>query len=361
MEATINILKTQHPDFTHSLYDISDCRNFLQEHFESDVLVTYDTLLPYAYKADLWRLCILYIYGGIYLDVKFLCIGDFRLTELLDSEYYAKDPVGEDISNGIMVCMPKNAYLMEAIRQIVKNVSERYYGENPLDITGPRLLYKILKVTCTLQWNGATSSYFYKNTRILQAYSQYNIDCLNSEHYTMLWKERTVYKEKVLMLVAHPDDETLFGYHDLSGATVVCFTNASNPIRSAEFYAVMSAVGATGIMFDYNDYIDDDWCYIYDSEFFERIPFYGDCIVSHDEFGEYGHVQHIRVHNIAMALAEKRCVAYRNFQEIRGDAFRDSLLDIYLSQKDNVNKYRSWGPLIKIHTKSIKIDSGKSI
>ena len=38
---------------------------------------------------------------------------------------------------------PKNALLLKCIDQIVLNVSNNYYGENPLCITGPALVGKL--------------------------------------------------------------------------------------------------------------------------------------------------------------------------------------------------------------------------
>ena len=45
------------------------CREFIKVNFNPLVLKAYDTLIPTAYKADLFRLCVLYINGGIYGDL----------------------------------------------------------------------------------------------------------------------------------------------------------------------------------------------------------------------------------------------------------------------------------------------------
>jgi hypothetical protein len=46
-----------------------DCINFLQEHFNDYIVNLFKTIPIGMYKADLWRLCILYVYGGVYADV----------------------------------------------------------------------------------------------------------------------------------------------------------------------------------------------------------------------------------------------------------------------------------------------------
>ena len=68
MKENLELLKQQNPEFKHYLYDDAMCRNFIQQNFDADVLYSFDKLKPGAYKADLWRYCIIYEYGGIYAD-----------------------------------------------------------------------------------------------------------------------------------------------------------------------------------------------------------------------------------------------------------------------------------------------------
>ena len=56
-----------------------------------------------------------------------------------------------------------------------------------------------------------------------------------------------------LMIVAHPDDETLWGGAHIAdgGYLVVCITNGYNATRSAEFQAVMQASNNVGLILSY--------------------------------------------------------------------------------------------------------------
>ena len=58
-------------DCIHYLFNDADCRDFVAREYPPDVLMAYDRLMPTAFKADLWRYCVLYKYGGVYLDVKY--------------------------------------------------------------------------------------------------------------------------------------------------------------------------------------------------------------------------------------------------------------------------------------------------
>ena len=70
MKENAEILQEQNPEFKYYLYDDDMCKEFIKDNFDDEILYTFNKLKPGAYKADLWRYCILYIKGGIYLDIK---------------------------------------------------------------------------------------------------------------------------------------------------------------------------------------------------------------------------------------------------------------------------------------------------
>ena len=57
------------PDYNFILYDDNDCRSFLKEKFGQEYVNLFNFLKDGAIKADFWRVCILYLYGGVYVDV----------------------------------------------------------------------------------------------------------------------------------------------------------------------------------------------------------------------------------------------------------------------------------------------------
>lgn len=128
------------PEFSIYLYDDTDCLEFIKKHFEIEVLNAYNTLIPGAYKADLWRLCVLYVHGGIYLDIKMQPFNNFKFYNLLYDEHFCKDRLEKCIYNAILVCKPRNPFLLHVIRYILRNVKNRFYGLDDLHPTGPRLL-----------------------------------------------------------------------------------------------------------------------------------------------------------------------------------------------------------------------------
>lgn len=62
-------MKRMNPEYQYYLYDDNDIQVFFQENFPSEYLKAYNQLTIGAAKADFFRYAILYIYGGIYLDI----------------------------------------------------------------------------------------------------------------------------------------------------------------------------------------------------------------------------------------------------------------------------------------------------
>ena len=58
------------PEYTHMVYDDNDCVKFLTQYFDKSVVTKFHSLELGAHKADLVRYCLLYIYGGVYMDIK---------------------------------------------------------------------------------------------------------------------------------------------------------------------------------------------------------------------------------------------------------------------------------------------------
>ena len=159
-------------DCIHYLFHDAECRAFISREFPDDVLYAYDNLIPTAFKADLWRYCILYKYGGVYLDIKLGFLGsgsgDMTLRAIVDRWLRGGDgdglfvlerdslglwPTGRfGIHNAFMIVKPKNPILLECIYRIVSaskicSLGDGFDGDGsvgwmtrPLFVTGPGLL-----------------------------------------------------------------------------------------------------------------------------------------------------------------------------------------------------------------------------
>lgn len=201
MNANLNDLKSKNPQFTFFIYDDADCRKMIETFYPPEVVEAFDTLKPGAYKADLWRLCVLYLWGGIYMDCKLQTVKRFRLLEIVDKEHFVIDRPPGCIYNALIVCKSGNPILKEGIDQIVKNVKARYYGRGPLSPTGPEMLGRIVanyNLTLEMKYpNNHPEHIMYKNRLILRNYPEYRREQGGKDYYITLWNNKNIYHEYV--------------------------------------------------------------------------------------------------------------------------------------------------------------------
>lgn len=112
-----------------------------------------------------------------------------------------------------------------------------------------------------------------------------------------------------LMIVAHSDDETLWGGGHLieGGYLVVCFTGSSNKIRKDEFINAVTKLNETNIpiVLDFPDKTftkRDNWFGIENKiiKTVDKLLEIKDwnLIVTHNKSGEYGHIHHKKISSI---------------------------------------------------------------
>lgn len=201
----------KNPEFTFHLYDDKDCEKFIQEHFHPIVVWAYQSLKPGAYKADLWRYCILFVKGGIYMDIKYRPIQGFRFIALSEKNHFVKDfsfikkkdtpEKNGGIYNALLVSTPHNPIFKNCIQQIVIHVKNRFYGVNPLSPTGPLLLKHMIsqeeKKKIQMQFLRDHEIITYQEIPILQYYPDYRKEQKKTNphnHYHQLWKNKDIYK-----------------------------------------------------------------------------------------------------------------------------------------------------------------------
>jgi mannosyltransferase OCH1-like enzyme len=215
MRKAVNTLKTQNSEFTHYLYDDNMCREFIKNNFNHDVLYAFDKLTPTAYKADLWRYCVLYIYGGIYLDIKYNCINNFKLINLTDREYWVRDrninTGAHGIYQALLICLPNNEILFKSIYKIVENVKNNFYGSVKggfLMVTGPLLMSNFFSqkeiLTFELNYNDSGTYINYNNAHILKEYDNYREEQKKTQialYYADMWNSNNVYHYATLKSV----------------------------------------------------------------------------------------------------------------------------------------------------------------
>ena len=210
MKENYNLLVEQNPEFTHHLYDEDDCRDFIKNNFDDYVLHAYNSLIPCSYKSDLWRYCVLYKNGGIYMDIKYKCANNFKLIALTESEYFVRDRPKHMTYTALIVVKPENQIMLKCINQIVKNVKDKFYGSSCLSPTGPGLLGSFFSLeeiqqmkihfTDTIHEDNVYEEYMvFNNILVLKYYKDYRKEQAmfqKKKRYGDFWVEHNIYDLK---------------------------------------------------------------------------------------------------------------------------------------------------------------------
>jgi mannosyltransferase OCH1-like enzyme len=211
MKKNIDYILNQNPEFDYYLYDDNECREYIKNNFNEDVLDAFDSLIPGAYKADLWRCCIIYKKGGVYMDIKLKPL--VKLKHLIEKKnfYFVKDTPSMSmcdynigIYNAFLISYPNNIIFKLCIDEIVNNCKIKFYGFNSLAITGPCLLGNIFKKYYKDEYDSYIEFYINKydnsiydknNKKIIGVYDEYRSEQMKSGtlHYSLLWKQKNVF------------------------------------------------------------------------------------------------------------------------------------------------------------------------
>lgn len=148
LEHATGTVKEAFPGASYTLYNQESLRQFIADHYDAEIVWAYDTLKPYAYKADLGRYCLLNALGGWYVDLGVTIMNPVelgpRIKTLAFRDIQRFSFTGWACSIGILYSQPQSAIMTTAIEMIVKNCHEQYYGITPLCPTGPTLFGQAL-------------------------------------------------------------------------------------------------------------------------------------------------------------------------------------------------------------------------
>ena len=129
--------------YKHIIYDDAECIKFLKENYPPNVLDAFNTLIKGAHKADLFRYCLLYKYGGIYLDIKTNLI---KPIDQIFTKNYLYSVIAKNkrsIYQGIIATPPNNPLFKVLINHIIEN---KHITRDYLRFT--REFYNQLNILC---------------------------------------------------------------------------------------------------------------------------------------------------------------------------------------------------------------------
>jgi len=144
----IQRINNLYQNYNYKLFDNNAIQTFLIENFDSEIVKTYKALVPFSYKSDFARYCLLYKLGGWYFDIGLKVIKKIIINENTNLVFFRDINLYTQTSwacaGGIIFAKKGNKILKKAIQLVVENTKNNYYGLTPLCPTGPSLWGKAI-------------------------------------------------------------------------------------------------------------------------------------------------------------------------------------------------------------------------
>lgn len=112
-----NSCRHLHPGYQYRLWTDKTARELIESEFPC-LLPTYDSYPYDIQRADMIRLVILYVYGGIYLDLDIICLKS--LEQLLSYELILPRTRPMGLSNDFIMAQAKHPFLWQVINDLPK-------------------------------------------------------------------------------------------------------------------------------------------------------------------------------------------------------------------------------------------------
>jgi hypothetical protein len=188
MSQLVDETKKLNPEYEYELYDNKDCADFIFKHFGQSYLNAFDVLIPGAFKCDFWRYCILYIQGGVYMDIDMVPLIPFReiisendeFVSIVDFKHSLVPRCG--IFQAFIAVVPKHPILLYALQLSFANIVTRRVEIDNFSVAGP----VVMGIAVNLNWNkkvthSSIEPGIYGNIKLLKMKGYHTLDLNNKQ------------------------------------------------------------------------------------------------------------------------------------------------------------------------------------
>jgi hypothetical protein len=176
-------IRNLNPDYNYNFINFDQGKEIIKTEFTDEtikekILYCMDNYPRYCHKSDLLRYCLLYMYGGVYIDVDLKPLIPFNKMKMTDIDFFTSFGRGGQprivngiliypiTSNGILISKKENPILLDLIHHSITN--KKLFDKNP-EYRGENVyyLYNYLNDKCV------------KNKTIFEPFKKINIDNQN--------------------------------------------------------------------------------------------------------------------------------------------------------------------------------------
>jgi mannosyltransferase OCH1-like enzyme len=149
IQAIRETMINENPDYIFLLFDDAEMDKWMEDTMESPVVQAYNSLSVGAAKADLWRYCILYKNGGVYLDIDSKLLKP--LSQLIldtDQAILSREGNPNMFLQWLLIFNRGHPILQYAINLAVANITHKV-STNISNLTGPKVFTYALHMALT--------------------------------------------------------------------------------------------------------------------------------------------------------------------------------------------------------------------
>tara|TARA_B110000261_G_C13041007_1_gene340344 strand:+ start:52 stop:795 length:744 start_codon:yes stop_codon:yes gene_type:complete len=141
----------KNPNFEYIFFDDNDIIDFIRLNFDERINKCYKRILNGSLKADFFRYCVLYINGGVYIDIDISCetslttLFNFDEIKLITSTDNCRVHRSDRIYQGFLGGEENCKVFKMIIDHICSSIENGKFKNNIFDLSGPVIFSKILK------------------------------------------------------------------------------------------------------------------------------------------------------------------------------------------------------------------------
>lgn len=135
------LVALKNPTYSHEITSIEEMEAYILRNEGPLAVKAFKSLKPMAFKTDLFRVVALHSKGGVYLDSKLVPLKG--MDEILPEKgsFLVKERLNiPGFQSAFMAMVPSDPLMRKAIDAIVNHCHNRFYGNDALEPTGPRLI-----------------------------------------------------------------------------------------------------------------------------------------------------------------------------------------------------------------------------
>ena len=124
------------PEFEYKIYDYNSALKLLETDFNEDVVTAFNATNSNQIKSDYIKYVFIHKYGGIFLDIKYICY--YKFIDLLkyNNVFHVKKRRMNDIELALLASHADNFAINKAFETATNNLKNKNYSTSAKQITG---------------------------------------------------------------------------------------------------------------------------------------------------------------------------------------------------------------------------------